>query len=441
MPFQSSRSCVLAEWRRNRCSELPRRIPVTRSTRRDSLYFSGGRFVSIGKTRERPGLLREDSEDRSSSKGSDFKPDAFVNFTSILRRFKKMNRASLYCLLFSPAFIVTANVSVVSAASQKSVQQQSGVVSSISAISQNESILQSSIMSVPSLSAVRESGPSHKLSTDSPILHGMNLYSPIVLASDKIICCVINKIGSTSVLKFLRRALGQSNWIENLRLASLQTMRGLSETTANRMLNGDSWLRIVVIRDPVERFASAFIDKCIEHYRRCPAVVVNRTSTERLELALSALEATARNGTLMNVDVHFRPLVYFCDLPAVLPAFTIVPMAAMEAGWKAALTNHKGVSTERQNELLAIAADIFSFNFSGIETLKAQAINHTTPSRTLVATWRAAAKTGIPQAESKILGRIEQLYAADYMLLEQRLARQMHFPEAAALLGGKWHPV
>jgi len=86
---------------------------------------------------------------------------------------------------------------------------------------------------------------------------------------------------------------------------------GLSQETVHKRLDDPSWKKLVLYRDPVERFLSAYNSKCLrgdkDGPRHCEQALNLKTSeVSHLNAALSLYKS-------FPMDAHWRPQHYLCD--------------------------------------------------------------------------------------------------------------------------------
>jgi len=73
------------------------------------------------------------------------------------------------------------------------------------------------------------------------------------------------------------------------------------------------WTFLVFIRDPVQRFLSGFKDKCTKDFPRVEAYE-DRCFNMTMRNYIDYLYRMLNNGTICDVDPHFRPQWCFCDM-------------------------------------------------------------------------------------------------------------------------------
>ena len=121
-------------------------------------------------------------------------------------------------------------------------------------------------------------------------------YSPVISEKFKLMFVPIPKVACTQWLQLFRRMAGQPDWQERVgSLPYTPDINGLTYlsdynlTEATNILKSSEWTRVVFVRDPKERFLSAYLDKvvntqmvtlgsCCPHTRDC--VTKNTTFEE-----------------------------------------------------------------------------------------------------------------------------------------------------------------
>lgn len=163
---------------------------------------------------------------------------------------------------------------------------------------------------------------------DPPIEHGEPLVqygdsiylkgdwdgSPVVIEEFKLIFFTSAKVGCTTWKHLFRRMMGVSNWKVgdnsmllpwNPELNNLKYLYDFDRKTASEMMTNPDWTRAIFVRDPKERFLSAYLDK-VQHHKtflrdKCCGYTGNCVKT-----AKASLEG------FLNVihfcdDSHWRP--------------------------------------------------------------------------------------------------------------------------------------
>lgn len=97
--------------------------------------------------------------------------------------------------------------------------------------------------------------------------HADEWLEPFVLPKYKLVFCKIPKVGSFGYLRILRWLSGHQDWerqpyfIENHRVANLTQLKHLPGNEALNIMFDDTWTKIVVVRDPLDRLISAYSDQ------------------------------------------------------------------------------------------------------------------------------------------------------------------------------------
>ena len=88
---------------------------------------------------------------------------------------------------------------------------------------------------------------------------------PIVVESHKLIFFTIPKVGSTVFKKLFRRMMGYENWRtkdpHDPAHNGLDYLNDYSTKQITLMMTSPEWTRAIFVRDPKERFLSAYLDK------------------------------------------------------------------------------------------------------------------------------------------------------------------------------------
>jgi hypothetical protein len=89
--------------------------------------------------------------------------------------------------------------------------------------------------------------------------------SPVVLEKYKLLFFTVQKTGCTVWKKLFRRMMGYEDWKTkpawNIQKNGLRYLRDYSLSEAEQMMNDPSWTRAMFVRNPKERFLSAYLDK------------------------------------------------------------------------------------------------------------------------------------------------------------------------------------
>ena len=227
----------------------------------------------------------------------------------------------------------------------------------------------------------------------------------VVVPALSLAYCVVAKAANTQIKRILMRANGNPWWNGNAgaaydpRLSTLTDGHSLPVEFINSVMQDPQWTKLIVVRDPIERFFSAFLDKCVRGYApavinetiggkhadsdmHCPvfhrtrrahagdvlSVIERMVQGDRLEREAQAAIATRMGAPLVNmsqayisslvrlrsqrdgehrglpgVNVHFRPQSTLCDLRMLHPVYDFVrydEMLAFYASPKPATGKH-----------------------------------------------------------------------------------------------------
>lgn len=158
-------------------------------------------------------------------------------------------------------------------------------------------------------------------------LPGIGLF---VFFEQQFAICLIPKVGSSMwsdvLLKMFTHDMsttGKNDW----ETQSLQMKGSISERT--QVFSNPSAQRVVFVREPLSRFASAVLDKCVSEasLSMCPmleAVKPGKSLTMR-----TAVEWML-NADLTTINVHWMPQSFFCELRDRVSEYTVVGLYSEE---------------------------------------------------------------------------------------------------------------
>mmetsp|Transcript_21943 Transcript_21943/g.41558 ORF Transcript_21943/g.41558 Transcript_21943/m.41558 type:complete len:527 (-) Transcript_21943:57-1637(-) len=144
--------------------------------------------------------------------------------------------------------------------------------------------------------AMTESEQAQLLVRHNTDFYRYRYYSPVISEKFKLMFVPIPKVACTQWLQLFRRMAGQENWQERVGglpytpdINGLTYLSDYNLTEATNILKSSEWTRFVFVRDPKERFLSAYLDKvvntqmvtlgsCCPHTRDC--VTKNTTFRE-----------------------------------------------------------------------------------------------------------------------------------------------------------------
>eukprot|EP00968_Pinguiococcus_pyrenoidosus_P008236 scaffold576_cov260-Pinguiococcus_pyrenoidosus.AAC.100 len=90
---------------------------------------------------------------------------------------------------------------------------------------------------------------------------------PFVVPDHKLIFCKVAKNGSSGWLRLFRRLAGFPDWQRNpyffmgSKIGGLSQLKHYGATRAMEMMTDPSWKKVVILREPLERLLSGFLDK------------------------------------------------------------------------------------------------------------------------------------------------------------------------------------
>lgn len=122
----------------------------------------------------------------------------------------------------------------------------------------------------------------HNLNSDELLVqYGDSIYTqidwdgaPVVIEKYKLLFFTSPKVGCTIWKQLFRRMMNVSNYMEeeyetllpwNPELNGLKYLYHYNRTTASAMMTDPTWTRAIFVRDPKERFLSAYLDKVIQN--------------------------------------------------------------------------------------------------------------------------------------------------------------------------------
>jgi hypothetical protein len=134
--------------------------------------------------------------------------------------------------------------------------------------------------------------------------------APIVVESHKLIFFSVPKVACSTFKQLFRRIMGYSDWktngkVHNPKINGLTYLNQYSIQEATEMMNSNEYTRAIVLRDPKERFLSAYLDKAVGNNGShvvsscCPK---DKTCWEQTKTLASFFELTTRCH-----NPHWRP--------------------------------------------------------------------------------------------------------------------------------------
>lgn len=208
--------------------------------------------------------------------------------------------------------------------------------------------------------------------------------------ADGLVYCPIAKVACAEWRKTLRWMLGIPDWdtgpIHEQGRNGIPLLAGKKPKEVELILNDDSWLKFVVVRDPADRLLSGFLNKCAGgEWQNCPyvdfmpdrfgQVTTRNEETDKIflkairdepkevfrDFVVGVRQDVARNGC--RVNSHWRPQFCFCSLARFLPSYHVIPFANMSTEAVALVDKMSRPSPERADLLREFFLDRFSNNY------------------------------------------------------------------------------
>jgi Sulfotransferase family len=137
--------------------------------------------------------------------------------------------------------------------------------------------------------------------------------APIVLEEYKLLFFSSPKVGCTTWKHLFRRMMGATNYTDedemqllpwNPELYGLKYLYHYNRSTASEMMTNPNWTRALFVRDPKERFLSAYLDKVIEtdYFRKRCCPYTSKCSSPAKESLQNFLDVM-----YICDDAHWRP--------------------------------------------------------------------------------------------------------------------------------------
>jgi len=159
---------------------------------------------------------------------------------------------------------------------------------------------------------VSYSRPAMIQSSDKFIANGEWDGPPIVLKKYKLLLFTVPKVGCTVIKQFARRILGFPDWQkDNGSIPHDPDSNGIvylshfTRQEAQEMMTSPLWTRVMFIRDPKERFLSAYLDKVVNNYSKYTA---KKTCCKRLKGENKKL---LKSGPTCHANMMFQDFLSF----------------------------------------------------------------------------------------------------------------------------------
>ena len=240
--------------------------------------------------------------------------------------------------------------------------------------------------------------------------------SHVVLPAFKILVCTVPKTASTSTRRFLGHVVALTTSASGRpHLPAAPPLADLDSILAD-----PSWRKIVTLRDPVERFASALLASLpTSGLRRTPNANSYALHTSAAELRLSSLESAGGPATVH--DPHFRPAASFCGLGrGTLSAFSVIPFPRLSDGWQEVFAS----VLPGDAPIARLVSESFSQLRNGASAARGRlrlSGGHAgaVSSAGLARHWRTGAAANSSGREAVLLARLRTFYAADEAMMRK----------------------
>jgi hypothetical protein len=138
--------------------------------------------------------------------------------------------------------------------------------------------------------------------------------APVVIEQYKLLFFTSPKVGCTTWKQLFRRMMNISNYTEeeyvtllpwNPEVNGLKYLYHYNRTTASAMMTDPTWTRAIFVRDPKERFLSAYLDKVVQNKE----YVIRKCCPYSRECGAKAEQSTGNFLQLMRIctDSHWNP--------------------------------------------------------------------------------------------------------------------------------------
>ena len=176
-----------------------------------------------------------------------------------------------------------------------------------------------------------------------------------LIPQGKLLFCGIPKVGITQWLRFSRFVFGAGDYqsVPHYKNDILPfQFDNLSRLRQEEVMSDPTWTKAIFLRDPAERFLSAYLDKVEQRqFRELDLDIKTTNTTIRVNMFhnwVQSLETTPfancqnRTGPSWCWDPHWRPQVYSGRIREMLPSFDFVGSLSQAA-------NHTKTLLERVN--------------------------------------------------------------------------------------------
>lgn len=189
------------------------------------------------------------------------------------------------------------------------------------------------------------------MSRSHPLLSNELIGNFVVLPEQRVLLCTIDKCANTLLAYAAARVSGRGTAHKNRasRDNTYAQVRytGSAEDVAQLLFNpqasnGYPWRRAVVLRDPVERFVSAYVSKCLQCNAtiggdgcyNCHSALGLPRRVDRVPTLAETVDALTRIGPRRVGNAHWVPQARFCGgLARSWRAYThVLPFGNVSAG-------------------------------------------------------------------------------------------------------------
>lgn len=169
--------------------------------------------------------------------------------------------------------------------------------------------------------------------------------APVVIEKYKLVFFTVAKVGCTVWKQLFRRIMGHNDWKEenwdtlipwNPELNGLKYLYDFNRETASKMMTDPVWTRAIFVRDPKERFVSAYFDKVVNHdtYLQSKCCAYTGDCVTKARESIGGFLEVAR----FCEDAHWKPLTRRIDEDKYWPYINFVGnMNTVESDSKALL--------------------------------------------------------------------------------------------------------
>jgi hypothetical protein len=231
----------------------------------------------------------------------------------------------------------------------------------------------------------------------------------------KLAVCLVAKNSLTSSNTFLLRTIGYASWASTPYVydaPGMSTYGKLSAELQRAVFDSPEWTRVIVVRDPVSRFASTLLDKCgrvINEKWPCPVRLLGGKSGSAHDVLDFVERSLAHPNKNALLDTHWHPVTSYCGLgsAATRSTFNILNFSSLEEGWVRVAETARGIPDDKRALIVRYAHEVFG------RPEMHRGVAHKTSSSELVRQWVLAASNS-SDPDYDMIPRIRAAYAMDY---------------------------